>query len=222
MTAIQPNDILIVALEYLEPEFQATRDCIAATGLPVIWAHRDGVGNMSRAFNACVRHHLEMFHQQIIPKYLWFVTNVVFDRDVPFKLSSAMDQYGLTAIHPSMRSSDHPFLKPNGTDHVCTCGFVELTAPMFLAKEFMQYYFCEQTPYWFMDLIIGHQFAKENLLMGVHHGVEVKHKYLRDSRLHKISVIRRQLREYFHKPSVAHMIEHYGKDWEQKLRYNHY
>lgn len=219
MTPTPQNEILIIALEYLEPEFEATRACIKATGLPVCWANRDGVGNMSRAFNDAFKW---TGSAGSLPKYVWFVTNVIFDKDVPFKLREAMDSYDLAAVHPAMQSSDHPFQKPNGTDHVCTSGFIELTAPMYLAEEFMKYYFCEQTPYWFMDLIIGHQFSKNNLLMGVHHGTQVKHKYLRDSRPHKISMIRRQLREYFHKPSVNYMIQHYGRDWEQKLRFNHY
>ena len=52
--------ILIIALEYLEPEWKQTLDCIEATGLPYVIVSRDGVGNMSRAYNSAIyRYKLE-------------------------------------------------------------------------------------------------------------------------------------------------------------------
>ncbi len=43
--------ILIVVLEYLEPDWLQTLKCVQDTGLPYEIVSRDGVGNMSRAYN---------------------------------------------------------------------------------------------------------------------------------------------------------------------------
>ena len=60
--------ILIVALEYLEPEWEQTMADIQATGLPYEVVSRDGVGNMSRAFNSI------LMDPTWNVDYLWFVT----------------------------------------------------------------------------------------------------------------------------------------------------
>src|SRR4249920_4094245 len=139
------NDIAIVALKYLEPEYVHTVKCIEETGLDVYWADRDGVGSMRRAFNdAFSRIDRKKY------KYAWFLTNITFRKEVPFLMAGALDDWkDVSAIHPAF-NSDHPFLRPINQIVVETVPFIELTAPMFRVSAFRKRFLCEQTPYWFM------------------------------------------------------------------------
>ena len=47
--------ILIVALEYLEPDWKHTLKSIEDTGLPFEVVSRDGVGNMSREYKTATK-----------------------------------------------------------------------------------------------------------------------------------------------------------------------
>jgi hypothetical protein len=73
----------------------------------------------------------------------------------------------------------------------------------------------EMLPYYYMDLDWCHR-VKPNKV-GVHHGQVVEHTYLRNKQEHPIGQLRKQLRNYWTPISQRHMIQKYGKDWQQKL-----
>ena len=197
--------ILIVVLEYLEPDWLQTLKCVQDTGLPYEIVSRDGVGNMSRAYNSIINKEAD---------YYWFVSNVTFSPQMPYMLAMACQERGWAGIHPAMRSSDHKFQWPNGNEPKET-PFIEWTAPMVNAEIFRDNLLDEMLPYYYMDLDWCHR-VKPNKV-GVHHGQVVEHTYLRNKQEHPIGQLRKQLRNYWTPISQRHMIQKYGKDWQQKL-----
>jgi hypothetical protein len=197
--------ILIVVLEYLEPDWLQTLKCVQDTGLPYEIVSRDGVGNMSRAYNSIINKEAD---------YYWFVSNVTFSPQMPYMLAMACEERGWAGIHPAMRSSDHKFQWPIGNEPKET-PFIEWTAPMVNAEIFRDNLLDEMLPYYYMDLDWCHR-VKPNKV-GVHHGQVVEHTYLRNKQEHPIGQLRKQLRNYWTPISQRHMIQKYGKDWQQKL-----
>jgi len=197
--------ILIVVLEYLEPDWLQTLKCVQDTGLPYEIVSRDGVGNMSRAYNSIINKEAD---------YYWFVSNVTFSPQMPYMMAMACEERGWAGIHPAMRSSDHKFQWPNGNEPKET-PFIEWTAPMVNAEIFRDNLLDEMLPYYYMDLDWCHR-VKPNKV-GVHHGQVVEHTYLRNKQEHPIGQLRKQLRNYWTPISQRHMIQKYGKDWQQKL-----
>ena len=209
------QDLAIIALKYVEPDWQQTRDCLSKLDYPVFYADRDGVGNMSRAFNDAFDKHVKGRF-----RYVWFITNITFDPSVPGKLLSTLKyqrRNKAAAAHPKMATSDHVHLK-GGIDAHNEVPFVELTAPMFRADVFQLFYLCEETPYYYMDLIISHDLREEGFKLLVVNDAEVHHTYLRNSTSqHPISDIRKRLRNIHTPISKQYMINTYGPDWEAKL-----
>lgn len=204
--------ILIVALEYLEPEWEQTLADIQATGLPYEIVSRDGVGNMSRAFNSILA------DPTWNADYLWFVTNIRFDADVPFKLAKTLEKTGWAGIHPAMPTSDHRshWLHPVGVEKETP--FIEFTAPMVRADVFSDNPLDEMLPYFYMDLDWAYRVREQKLKVGVDHSCQIRHIYLRNAENnHPISRIRTQLRAYWTPISQKHMEQKWGKGWENKL-----
>jgi len=197
--------ILIVVLEYLEPDWLQTLKCVQDTGLPYELVSRDGVGNMSRAYNSIINKEAD---------YYWFVSNVTFSPQMPYMLAMACEEKGWAAIHPAMRSSDHKFQWPNGNEPKET-PFIEWTAPMVNAEIFRDNLLDEMLPYYYMDLDWCHRVKPKNV--GVHHGQVVEHTYLRNKQEHPIGQLRKQLRNYWTPISQRHMVQKWGKDWQHKL-----
>ena len=202
--------ILIVLLEYLEPEFTQTLKCVEDTGLPYEVVSRDGVGNMSRAYNSIL---MDVSWQA---DYLWFVSNVTFDKEMPYKLAETLEKTGWAGVHPAMSTSDHKFQWKNG-DVPRETPFIEWTAPMVNADLFSHEPLDEMLPYYYMDLDWCHRMREQGHKVGVDHRVEVNHVYLRNKKEHPIGQIRKQLRNYWTPISQHHMIKKYGKDWQSKL-----
>lgn len=202
--------ILIVLLEYLEPEFTQTLKCVEDTGLPYEVVSRDGVGNMSRAYNSIL---MDVSWQA---DYLWFVSNVTFDKEMPYKLAETLEKTGWAGVHPAMSTSDHRFQWKNG-DVPRETPFIEWTAPMVNAELFSHEPLDEMLPYYYMDLDWCHRMREQGHKVGVDHRVEVNHVYLRNKKEHPIGQIRKQLRNYWTPISQNHMVNKYGKDWQNKL-----
>lgn len=210
--------IAIIALKYLEPEYEQTMECLSRTKLPVYYADRDGVGNMSRAFN-------EAFDKHVRGRYdfVWFVTNIVFEPEVPYGLAALLrDNPDFAAIHPAMNNSDHKHLWQDqvfrNIGNIRQVPFIEFTAPMFRVGTFGEYMLQESTPYYYMDLIISHQIRQDGMMVGVTDERIIGHTYLRNSKsVHPISQIRKQLRDYHTPLSKQYMVDTYGPDWQDFL-----
>ena len=204
------NRLVIISLKYLEPYYENTLKCLQEIPYPILFADRDGVGNMSRAFN-------EVFERMPFNvEYVWFLTNVTFSPDVPEKLMQVLDSDpNIAAVHPAMATSDHRHLWPGETRDV---PFIEFTAPMFRAADFARFMLDENTPYYYMDLIISHQLKQEGKRLVCVGDAEVQHTYLRNERKqHPITNIRKQLRDYHTPISKRYMEQTFGADWQIKL-----
>jgi len=199
--------ILIVALEYLEPEWLETLKCIEETGLPYEIVSRDGVGNMSRAYNTIINKNKEA-------DYYWFVSNVTFKPQMPYELAMACETLGWAGIHPAMATSDHRFQWPNGHEPKET-PFIEWTAPMVNAEVFNINLLDEMLPYYYMDLDWCHRVKPKKV--GVLHSQVIGHTYLRNKKEHPIGQLRKQLRNYWTPISQRHMLQKWGKNWQQDL-----
>jgi hypothetical protein len=139
------DDICAIVLKYEEPGWtEQTIACCEAAGITkIVIADRDGVGNMSKAFNRAVKS-AGVFDS----KYIWFLTNVTFTPDVPLALMAAFDPF-TACVHPC-HDSDHAHLK--------VCGhtpqevpFVEFTAPMFPGASFVALRGCRRN-----HALLGH------------------------------------------------------------------
>jgi hypothetical protein len=199
--------ILIVALEYLEPEWKQTKKCIEDTGLDVLYVSRDGVGNISRAFNTG----MEMFKNYDL---IWFVTNIVFSPECPQILAEHIGDY--SAIHPAMATSDHIHLHP--TKGVQEVKFVEFTSPMFKSADFIAIGgLDEDLWHYYMDLDICARLATLGKKFAVDGENIIGHVYLRNNVKHPITKIREQLRNLMAEHGKQKMSIKYGKDWRNKV-----
>ena len=207
------DDICAIVLKYEEPGWtEQTVQCCEAAGITkIVIADRDGVGNMSKAFN---RGALEVYKTGL-PQFVWLLTNVTFTPDVPLALMAAFDDK-TAAVHPC-HDSDHAHLK--------TCGhtpqevpFIEFTAPMFRTEALEKIGGADESmPYWGMDLDWSSRAkqAGHNLKVSL---ARVQHVYLRHQKSkHPISTFREQLRAYHHSHTEAALVQKYGPKWEQIL-----
>lgn len=208
----------ILALEYLEPEYEETLRCLnqaATDGFDVYFADRDGVGNLSRAFNSSFR--LNQLEQYDL---VWFVTNVTWQPDVPHKLKATMENTKYAAIHPACASSDHVHLHPVGYPAVLEVPFVEFMAPVFDSEIFGMYMLQEELWYWWMDLVISHKIKKDGGKLACDHTVTVEHNYLRNNRSpHPATTIRKEMRELTREPGQKWLRKEYGANWRQVLNW---
>jgi hypothetical protein len=205
----------IILLKYYERYFQNTLNCIKNTQLPVFIAERDGVGNMSRAFNTAFRLNQKELNKY---EYIWFVTNIEFLPDVPIKLEKALDTFlEIGAIHPEFRS-DHPHLLRDGSEEVKLIPFIEFTAPFFRREVFSRYMLDEDHWYYYMDLIISKQMKLDGIKMACHHGAKIFHTYLRNnSSKESVTLLREKLRDWREKEEREILARKFGKDWEKYL-----
>lgn len=210
------HPVVIIALRYFEPEYAQTEACIKKFNVPVIWADRDGVGNLSRAFNEAFLYQLmndENFSP--LPRYVWFVTNIQCDENLLSALVKAMDETNYAALHPAFQSS-HSHHRPDGSNDIKEVPFVEFTAPIFRADIFEEYYLDENLWYWYMDIDICLRMQADGHRFGVHHGVTLQHEYL-NGEAHFFSTIRSYMRAALKPVGVSRMNTKYGNEWKKLL-----
>lgn len=209
--------VVIIALEYLEPEYTQTIECLKRFNVPVIWAKRDGIGNLSRAFNEAFLYKLKGNPSfSTLPRYIWFTTNITCDDKLLPNLVKGMESSGFAAIHPAF-DSVHRHIIPDGSGHVKEAPFIEFTAPIFRAEVFEKYYLDEDLWYWWMDTDISYRMKRDGYKMGVHHGACLTHSYLAADDHNEISKIRYDLREIMNREGERKMEAIYGFDWKEKL-----
>jgi len=204
--------ILAVQLLYREEGWtQTTRQALDAAGITqVLPADREGVGNMSRAFN----HAWLQAHATIPEKFdfVWFVTNVTFPPDMPEKLLALFDKT-TAAVHPRM-DSDHPHLRDGGQG----VPFIELTAPMFSVSALISVGMMdEDLPYWGMDLDWSYRATTKGFSLHVHGETKIQHRYLRHFAPQPISKVRAERRKLYDAATEYRLREKYGTEWIKKL-----
>lgn len=200
------KDLIILSVVYLEPEWLNTKKCIDRTGLPVHYVERNpaGVGSLAEAINRGFRE-IESFGF----KYVWVVTNITFEKGVPFKLRSMMDDYAI--VHPSF-SSDHYFCRPDDSGKTKPVPFVEFTSPMIKSDTFI--YLDENMPYWGHDQDYGYRMWERKQKVGVNHAVKIDHTYIRKT-VHYFSTTlqRHNLRKATNRSTKEALARKYGDGW---------
>jgi SAM-dependent methyltransferase len=209
------NKICIVSLIYLEPYWEETKKNIIESGYPVIYVDREGIGSMTKAFNSSITKIKERFKNDL-PEYLFFVTNINFDKKLIDRLISSMDSTGFGAIHPTHQSHHKSH---NYADHneVVETKFIEWTSPIVKTDLFLKLNLNENHRYWYFDLIWSYEAKKMGYKLGVDHGAKVGHTYLFDNKSHIISKIRDDLRWYHNPEELKTLIKNYGLNWKQTL-----
>lgn len=211
----------ILAMIYHEPEWLYTCGCLSRVrGIPVFFADRNGVEGLAGAFNeGFQRHRLRDFD------YVWFLTNVTFQPEVPTALSVLCQERGLAALHPVFES-DHTFCRKSDDQEmlaekrgVTEAPFVEFTAPMVDAKVFDQMPLDGEMPYTGHDVDWGHRVRLAGWKMGVWHGHSVGHTYNRKLIPHPATRHRAQLRKEYEPLTVKRLEKKYGPRWRAILNY---
>lgn len=209
-----------VVLEYLEPGWHdQTVQCLINAGFKqenILQVGREGVGSMSAAFNR-VFEGVYGFDLITTP-YVWFLTNVTFEKECILQLVDTIEAKGLkqcAVLHPQF-NSDHPFIaKPQVIDSV---PFVELTAPLFRMEALRDVGLMDELmPYWGMDADWGYRAKKKGWWCFVEGYTSIQHTYLHQSQPYPISKIRAALRSLYDEQTRNRLIEKYGTDWKQKI-----
>jgi hypothetical protein len=205
----------ILAIEYLEQDYQQTRTCIEATGLPVIYQARDpkGSGSLAEAINDGLQH--------IRSTYCFIVTNILFKPDVPerlmFQLSSLNDQ-GYKAMSPAF-SSDHPFCRPNNSDQNKEVPFIEFTAALVKTSTIRMNLLDREMPYWGHDMDWGYRLRKLGLKLAVCPFITIDHTYIRNNQMGEvITAIRQEFRKATDYQTERALVKKYGPKYESLLK----
>lgn len=208
----------IVSVIYEEPEWAETKKCIERCNVPTVYVDRGGVGSLAKALNEGYKTIVSQFQLD----YVWFVTNPVFDSTVLPELVSAMTLTGYDAIHPSF-DSDHKHIQPDGSNTVKLVNFVEFTCPIVKTETFAKFRLDELMPYWGHDLDWGYQVRNAGGQIGVHHGVYVKHVYIRNqvkAKPHIKTKMRRYERQRTNAQTRKRLEQKYGiKTWRDIVGY---
>jgi hypothetical protein len=204
----------VVSIIYEEPEWKQTKKCIQRLNLPVVYVDRNGVGSLSKAFNRGFDKLLEL-HPDL--KYVWMISNVVFNQDVLSKIIPYMEEYD--CIHPSF-NSDHMHIRPQFYSGVKPVPFVEFTAPVVKVETFKKFPLDEELPYWGQDLSWGYEVRQAGGKIGVHYGTQVRHEYIRHKVRRKplpVTKTRQRLRKETNHSTRERLRTLYGDNWGQVL-----
>lgn len=200
--------LCILSIIYLEPDWQQTKSCIEATGLPVVYVDRKGIGSLSKAINQGAQLCKDF-------DYTWILTNVTFDNSQALELIKEAKNYA--AIHPQFES-DHLHLREG--EGIKEVPFIEFTAPIVKTQVLLDFPLDEQMPYWGMDLDWGYRLRTNGYKLAVHHGVKIGHTYIRNNQSgHYITERRKQLRRQTDLQTRNRLILKWGNDWRDKVNY---
>jgi hypothetical protein len=210
------QETIIIAIKYDEPEWFKTWDCLSKSGAPIIIADRNGVGSMSKAYNKSFSENYDQIKRY---KYVWLVSNITFEKQMLNELENGMRVSGFSALHPSFKS-DHKHMCPIGENIIREVSFIEFTAPIIKVEVFKKYPLDEDLPYVGHDLDWGFRVSEAGHKIGVHHGTEVKHTYIRfNNKPHPVTEMRKQMRKMWRTHTENKLVEKYGENWEDVLKY---
>lgn len=195
--------ITIVAVQYLEPDYNQTLDCLKKLSLPVIFVDRKGIGSLAEAYNRGFK--------KVQTEYTWFISNITFKPDVPTKLLSSIHNYG--GVSPKF-ASHHKFIRIG--KGVQESKFVEFTAPLIRSEVYKEIQLDENLPYWGHDIVFGIECEKRGIKLAIDHTAEIEHTYIWDSKPNPITEKRKKLRLAQDKPTEEYLNLNYP-NWKQYL-----
>lgn len=204
------KEVIALVLRYEEPEFVQTLACLDNCQVPYIIAERAGYEGMSKVYDDC----FEKNYQEIADyKYVWFVSNIIFTKQVVDHLLENMIHYD--ALHPSF-NSDHAHIRPNGSMVCQEVKFIEWTAPIVCVTLMQNLRLDIKMPFWGQDLDWSFRAKASGFKIGVDYGCEIQHVYLRDIRNeYPVTALRKQVRKFWDLKTEKRLIEKYGKNWRQ-------
>ena len=199
----------IVALQYQEPYYNNTINCLRECGLPVYWADRQGIGNFSAAMNKAF--------ENVTQDLCWFITDIEFDPATPFKLSNSLIDHNLAAIHPE-HESDHLHHRPDGSGLVKEVPYIEFTAPMVRSDWYREVGGLDEDHwYWYQDLIFSKAVRDRGGKMAVDHGAPIRHIYRRNDIQYEVTKQRYKLRQERDIIEKGILVKKFGPDWKKVL-----
>ncbi len=216
--------VCIIAIEYLEPEYQECRQSIEGAAMEfkknefiadIFYINRKGVGSMAEAYNRGFKQHAKGYD------HVWFVSNVMvpINQGILVRMLANMSEINASAIHPCF-DSDHLHMR-KGERHYNDAPFLEFTAPLIRTNVFTEFPLDESMPYWGHDLDWGYRVTQAGHKLAVLNTVELGHTYIRNSnQLHPVTRKRHQLRRATNASTRAALIKKYGKDWKTVLKLN--
>lgn len=209
--------ITIVSVVYHEPEWQETRRCIEATGLPVVYAERNpkGVGSLAEAINRGVK-------SAPLSDFLFIVTNVTFSVDMPTRLSEEfIGQPTLAAIAPCF-DSDHKHSQQER--HACPIQivpFVEFTAVMVRHHIMLDHPLDEDMRYVGHDMDWGVRMRRAAWVLAVDHREKLGHTYIRHKKeRNPYTEKRKKLRREALPMTIAKLKSKYGMNYKDIIQYH--
>lgn len=216
-----------IVLRYNETGWtEKTVACLTAAGFEesdIVYADREGTGNMSKAFNEafkCLDLRLGYALGSTKKHFVWFLTNVEFPPEMPASLLSVLKTECCVAVHPAF-DSDHPHIR-NAYGLNRDAAFIEWTAPMAWIPAFEEIRLDEQMPYWGMDLDWSYRAKEMGYALAIDGRYRLGHTYLRlADQKEPITLERERIRKTFDRSTEERLIEKYGADWMQKLWPNH-
>ncbi len=215
--------VCIIAIEYLEPEYQQCRQSIEAAAkeyrelgrmADIFYIDRKGVNSMAEAYNLGFKNHAKGFD------LVWFVSNVniPINQAALFRLVVGVYDYHVSAIHPCF-DSDHLHMRKREMHYYNDAPFLEFTAPLIRCDVFAEFPLDENMPYWGHDLDWGYRVTQAGHKLAVLNTVELGHTYIRNSnQLHPVTRKRHALRRATNASTRAALIKKYGKDWKTVLK----
>jgi GT2 family glycosyltransferase len=193
----------IVAVQYLEPEYNATLRSINACGIPTIFVDRKGVGSLAEAYNRGFK--------KVEAEYTWFISNISFDKTVPQRLLKSIE--GFEGVHPQF-DSHHKFIKHG--KGIQQAPFLEFTAPLIRSEVFREIGLNEEMPYWGHDIAFGIECEKKGYKLAVDHTTKIDHVYIWDSKKNKVTEERKRRRLETDKQTETYLDTHYN-GWRKRV-----
>jgi hypothetical protein len=211
------NRITIVAIVYREPEYEDTRRCIEATGLPVVWVERDpiGVGSLAEAVNRGVR-------MAPLSDFLFIVTNVTFSKDLPVAVAEEFNGCPTIAAIAPCFDSDHKHSQQQ--KHACpiqVVPFVEFTAVMVRDHVMRDFPLDEDLEYVGHDMDWGVRMRRAAWMLAVDHREKLGHTYIRHKKeRNAYTEKRKMLRKAALPQTISKLKEKYGMNYKDIIQYH--
>lgn len=209
--------LTILSIRYEEFSWLKTRECCEATGLPVVYVDRNpkGIGSLSEAINRGM--------EQVKTDYVFIVTNINFNPDVPNQLLSAMESNPDFAAICPVYDSDHAHLRPGSYEHgrdLREVPFIELTALIARTSLMKEFTLDEDMPYVGNDLDVSHRLKQAGHKLGSLKSCAIEHSYIRKMEQSGITKKRLSLRKKADQPTIAKLRQKYGNNWRDTLCYH--
>ncbi len=218
-----------IVLRYNETGWtEKTVACLIAAGFlesDIVYADREGTGNMSKAFNTAFFNTLKKVEdsEATLPyapekPFTWFLTNVTFPEQMPLSLLDLISSDDeIAAVHPAF-DSDHAHIK-NTYGISRDAPFIEWTAPFIRTNTlYVVGWPDEKMPYWGMDLDWSYRAREEGYTLAIDGRYRLGHTYLRlTDQKEPITIERERIRKTFDASTEQRLIEKYGTDWMVKL-----